>query len=98
MLFALTLAKLIAELGMMFLLGQGALWVLAGVRRDTNPVYQLFQVVNRPWLRLARWMAPRQVADQHVGFVAFFALAVVWMAIVLARIEHCISVGVQLCR
>jgi hypothetical protein len=98
MLSFLTFAQLILFLALLFLLGQGVLWVLAGAKRDGNFVYQLFQIINKPWLKGARAMAPKQVDDAHVGFVAFFVVVVLYGAVTLARIEHCVSIGVQACR
>jgi hypothetical protein len=98
MLQLLTTSQLILFLALMFLLAQGVLWVIAGGQRDANFIYQLFQIVNKPWLKTARWIAPRQVGDHQVGFVAFFLLAVVYIGVTLARIEHCVAIGVQACR
>lgn len=98
MLQFLNIAQLLAYIGLLALVGQGLLFVLAGQKRDTNLIYQLFQVLNRPWMALARLISPARIDPRHHGWVAFFVLAVVYIAVTLAKIEHCISVGMETCR
>ena len=40
------------------LLGQGILAVLAGARRQGNPIYALFLIVTRPVMRAVRMVTP----------------------------------------
>lgn len=94
----LNTAQLLLYIGLLALVGQGLLYVLAGSKRDGNLFYQLFQVVNRPWLALARWVSPARVDARHHGWVAFFMTAVLYIAVTLARIEHCISAAMAGCR
>jgi hypothetical protein len=98
MLQILNVLQLILYIGLLAMVGQGLLFVLAGQKRDTNLFYQLFQVLNRPWTGLARWISPKRVAPHHVPWVAFFMLGVFYLAVTLAKIEHCISVAMQGCR
>ena len=98
MLLLLNIAQLIFYIGLMAMLGQGLLFVLAGQKRQTNFFYQLFQAINRPWFAVARWVSPSRVAIAHHGYVAFFVLAVLYLAVTLAKIEHCIGVGMVGCR
>lgn len=81
-LLLLVILKALAELAFMFLLGRGALYVLAGRKRAGNLFYQVLCVVTDPVLRLARWLAPRLVMDAHIPFVAVLLVAWVWLAIV----------------
>jgi hypothetical protein len=94
----LSALKLVVEIALMCLLGQGVLALLAGERRQQNFVYQLFQMATRPFTSLARWVAPRQVADRHVGFVAFFMLAVIWVLVTLQKVEWCVANNMAGCR
>lgn len=98
MLLVLNLAQLVFYIGLLALAGQGALYLLAGSARDRNPIYQLFQMVNRPWTWAASWISPKQVAQRHHGVVAFCVLGVLYMVVTLAKIEHCIGIGVENCR
>lgn len=75
----------------MALLGQGVLAALAGAKRDSNFFYQLLKVLTRPFVAAARFIAPRQVADRHVGFVAFFLLALVWLIVTFEKISFCME-------
>jgi hypothetical protein len=77
----LGVVQLLVVLAMMFLLGQGVLYILAGHKRERNFAYQIFQVITRPVLRAARWITPRQVIDRHVPLVAFLLLG--WIFLIL---------------
>lgn len=98
MLLFLNISQLLVYIGLLAMLGQGLLFILAGQKRQGNLFYQLFQVLNRPWFAIARWVSPARVAPRHHGFVAFFVLAVLYLAITLAKIEHCISMEMVGCR
>jgi hypothetical protein len=98
LLLLLNIFQLLVYIGLLAMLGQGLLFMLAGQKRDRNVFYQLFQVLNKPWMALARWLSPARVAAQHHGFVAFFLLAVLYLAVTLAKIEHCVSVQMVGCR
>lgn len=94
----LNILQLVVYIGLLAMLGQGLLFILAGQRRQDNLFYQLFQVLNKPWFALAGWLSPAKVDKQHHGYVAFFVLCVVYLAITLAKIEHCVGVGMAGCR
>lgn len=98
MLFWLNLAQLVLYIGLLALAGQGALYVLAGARRETNLFYQLFQILNKPWTALGRLLAPRQFAPRLHPFIAFCLMAALYLAVTLAKIEHCLTIGVEQCR
>lgn len=70
---------------MLALLGQGAVALLAGARRQSNPIYQLFAIVTRPVVAAARWLTPRAVIDKHLPFVAFFILFWLWIFLAWAK-------------
>ncbi|RVU46377.1 hypothetical protein EOE66_11100 [Rubrivivax rivuli] len=91
MLLFLSAAKLVCEIALMALLGQGLLAVLAGDKRDTNFFYQLLKILTRPFVAAARFIAPRQVGDHQVGFVAFFLLAVIWVIVTFEKISFCVN-------
>lgn len=91
MLLFLSAVKLVCEIALMALLGQGVLAMLAGAGREQNFFYQLLKVLTKPFVAVARFIAPRQVADQHVGFVAFFLVAVIWMIVTFEKINYCVG-------
>lgn len=77
MLFQLVvILKGINEVALMALIGQAALFVLAGARRDTNLVYNVLKTVTAPIMKATRFAAPRFVVDAHIGFLALFYLLV----------------------
>jgi hypothetical protein len=76
------IVQLLATLALLFMLGQGVLFILAGRNRDRNLFYQVFVVITRPVFRLARLITPAVVVDRHIPFVAF--LVVGWIWIILA--------------
>lgn len=94
----LNVAQLVLYIGLLALFGQGLLFVLAGQKRDGNLFYQLFQVLNRPWMALARLLSPAAVAPRHHGWVAFFVVGVLYLVVTLVKIERCVSVAMAGCR
>ena len=98
MLLFLNIAQLILYIGGLSLIGQALLFVLSGQKRDTNLFYQLFQILNKPWTAMARFISPKQIADHQIPFVAFCILAILYIVVTLAKIEHCVSIGVELCQ
>ena len=75
------------EVALMALLGQAALFVLAGSRRDTNIVYTMLKTVTSPVMKAARWIAPRFILDQHIGFLALFLLLVIEAVLIAFKIR-----------
>jgi hypothetical protein len=90
--------KLLAEVALLALLGQGVLALLAGAKREQNIFYQVLQVVTRPVLGAARFIAPKVVLDRHVPLVAALLLFFIWVAATIAKISICVEIGVQQCK
>jgi hypothetical protein len=90
--------KLVCEIALMALLGQGLLYLLAGAKRDTNFFYNLLKVLTNPFTKLARWITPRQVADRHVPFVAFFFVVIIWAVVTFEKIRYCVGVNMVGCQ
>jgi hypothetical protein len=80
-LLLVVIAKALAELALLFLLGRGLLYVLAGRKRQGNFFYQVFCILTNPVLRAARWVTPRVVVDRHVPVVALVLLGWIWLAL-----------------
>ena len=98
LLLFLNIAQLLLYIGGLGLVGQGVLYVLAGQGRDTNLFYQLIGMVNKPWTLLARLIAPKQIVDNQVPFVAFCIVGVLYIAVTIAKIEHCLTIGIEACQ
>jgi hypothetical protein len=90
--------KLLCEIALMALAGQWVLGLLAGARREQNLFYQVFQVVTRPLMRMARFVSPRVVLDQHLPLVAFLLLMFAWIVATITKIDICVRMGVHLCK
>ncbi|MBK7815314.1 MAG: hypothetical protein IPJ52_14080 [Rhodocyclaceae bacterium] len=84
-LFMLSIVRALVEVAMLALLGQGIVGLLSGARRQANPIYQLFAVVTRPVIRLARAITPKAIIERHVPFVAFFLLFWLWIFLAWAK-------------
>lgn len=94
-LLLVVIGKALAELAGMFLLGRGALYVLAGSKRDSNLFYQVICVVTNPVIRAARWMTPRVIVDRHIPFVALVLVFWIWLAIVFWLLPQMCASGVD---
>jgi hypothetical protein len=79
------IARVVVEVALLTLLGQGLLALLAGARRHTNPIYALFKTVTGPAIRVTRWITPKAILDAHLPFVAFFLLFWLWIFLAWAR-------------
>jgi hypothetical protein len=84
--FLLSVLKALVDVALWSLLGQGVVGFLAGSRRDTNPIFQLFRIVASPAVRIVRIAMPKVILDRHVPFIAFFLL--LWLSITLAWIKR----------
>ncbi len=82
--------KLLCEVGLLALLGQGVLYLLAGPQRERNFIYRLLRVVTRPLTAVARKLAPARVAQRHLPWVAGFLLAVFWLVATLEKLSRCL--------
>lgn len=83
----IVILKALTEVAGVAFLGQGVLWVIAGSKRDQNIVYNLFKTVTSPVTRFTRLITPRVIIDAHIGLVAFFLLAVLWLVLTAFKIK-----------
>ena len=88
-LLIVSVLKALVEIAAMSLLAQGVVAVLSGNARQRNFVYQLFQVVTAPIIKLVRALTPRFIADQYLGLVGFFILFWLWIALIFAKAYVC---------
>jgi hypothetical protein len=85
--------RALTEIAGLFLIAQGVLYLLAGDRRDTNFVYQLFCIVTRPAISLTRLTIPKAIVDRYIPFVAFLLLFCLWVLLAYVRLIACRSSG-----
>jgi NADH:ubiquinone oxidoreductase subunit H len=78
--------KSINEIALMALIGQGALYLLAGAKRDGNVVYFILKTMTMPVFKFARWITPRVILDQHLGWVALFIVLLAEVLLISAKI------------
>lgn len=79
--------KALVEIAGLALLGQGLLVILAGQQRHQNIFYTVLKTITSPVFKVTRFIAPRFIVDQHIGFLAFFFLMVIWFALTIAKIR-----------
>lgn len=91
MLTAVVILKALIEIAGLALIGQGVLYLLAGVNREQNVFYRVLKIIASPAVKLTRFITPRFVADVHIGFAAFFLLAGVWFALLLEHRNLCLT-------
>ena len=87
MLLFATILKGMVELLLLVLLGQGLLYVLAGASRHTNLVYRMFATVTAPIMKTTRFVTPRFIVDQHIGFLALFFLLVIEAVLIVFKVR-----------
>lgn len=85
--------KLMAEVALLALVGQGALALLAGEHRHRNFAWQLITAVTRPVERLARWLTPRSVPAAAMPWVGGIIAAGIWLAATVTKIGLCVQAG-----
>ncbi len=88
-LLVIGILRALVEVALLFLVGQGVLAFLAGSHRHNNGVYKLFVLVTSPVLKLVRLIAPPQIIDKHLPFVAFFVLFWIWIGLAWLRRTYC---------
>jgi uncharacterized membrane protein len=98
MLTVLNILQLVLYIALLALVGQGALYVLAGARRDGNIFYRLLQVISKPFTVPVRWITPRQVDDRHVPVVTFLLLLIVYAVVTFEKINLCLAANMAGCR
>jgi len=92
-LLLLVIIKALAELAFMFFLGRGALYILAGHKREGNIFYGVLRVVTDPVIRAARFLTPRIVVDAHIPFVAVLLVVWIWLMIAFWALPAMCSSG-----
>lgn len=71
-LHSIKLLRALVEISGMFLFAQGALYLLVGVSRDQNIVYQLLAIATRPVIYATRSITPKVISGKRIPLVGFF--------------------------
>jgi hypothetical protein len=77
--------RILVEIALFSLIGQGVLHVLPGVDRERNIFYLVLRTLASPAVRVARWITPKLVLDRHVGWVALLILVVLWFGLAVLK-------------
>lgn len=77
--------RVLVEIALFALIGQGALYLLSGANREQNVFYMVLKTIASPAMRFTRWISPKFVVDQHVGWIALLLLAILWVALAVAK-------------
>ena len=90
-----SIARALVEVAGLFLLGQGILWIFGPRAREGNFVYDLFKKGTAPIIKLTRILSPRFIHDAHIGLVAFFFLAWMWVGLAFWKRYLCTLQNLQ---
>jgi hypothetical protein len=82
-----TVLKGLIEVLLLVMLGQGLLHLFAGARRQENLIYRAFATVTAPIMKATRFVTPRFIVDQHIGYVAFFLLVAAWIVALALKVH-----------
>lgn len=91
MLLAAIILKGLLEVVLVVLIGQGILFVFAGAGRHQNMVYRIFTTVTDPIMKATRFITPRFIVDPHIGLVAFFLAAILWVIALVLKVHFYIE-------
>jgi hypothetical protein len=95
-LFVLRLVKLILEIALLALVGQGIVWIMiraVGQSASENLFYRVLQIIASPFTKLVRLVTPRFVDDRHVPWAVFGLLLVGYIWILFTIANTCINAG-----
>lgn len=86
--------RILVEIALFALIGQGVLFSLSGPSREQNVFYMVLKTLASPAVRFARWISPRFVVDRHVGWIALLLLVALWIGLaVLKQIVGAVEAG-----
>jgi hypothetical protein len=91
MLQLVIILKALAEVALFAFVGQGILYLFAGAKRESNFVYTMFKTLTSPVTKIVRLITPRFIIDQHITFLAFFLLLVVWVVLTISKINFMLT-------
>jgi len=83
-LFLISAARAVIEMLGLCLIGQGGLHILAGCGRESNRIYQLFDLVTRAPRQLVAVILPG-FSGKAVGVVCFVILLLIWIGLAFLR-------------
>jgi len=84
-LFLIATLRAIVEMLGLCCLAQGFLYLLAGQKREKNPIYQLFALITRAPRKLVATLLPVGTRATTIGLVCFAILLSLWAGLAAMR-------------
>lgn len=84
-LFLISALRAILEMLGLSLLGQGILHPIAGQKRESNRIYQLFSLITAPPRRIVARLLLRSENDLLIGILTFAIILVLWLGLAFLR-------------
>jgi len=84
-LFLISALRAILEMLGLSLLGQGILHLIAGPKRESNRIYQLFSLITAPPRRIIARLVPRSANDVLIGILTFAIVLILWLGLAFIR-------------
>jgi len=85
LLFAIAALRAIIEMLGLCLIGQGALFAIAGRNSEKNPIYAMFHLITEMPVRLFAHLLPAASASWLKNLFAFVMLFVLWIGLAILR-------------
>lgn len=84
-LFAISALRAIVEMLLLCLLGQGVLAMLAGKKREGNPIYQLFSLITRGPCAIVARLLPDGTRALTISLATGVVLLFLWISLAILR-------------
>lgn len=85
LLFLIAALRAIIEMLGLCCLAQGFLYLLAGPKRTSNPIYQLFAIITRAPRQLVARCLPVGSSTKGIGVACFVMLVLLWLGLAAMR-------------
>ncbi|MBU3695791.1 hypothetical protein [Dechloromonas sp.] len=85
LLFAISAMRAIVEMLLLCLMGQGVLALLAGNKRDGNPVYRLFSLITQGPRAIVARLLPDGTRKSTITMLTGTSLLFLWITLAILR-------------
>ena len=79
--------KALCEILLCCILAQYIVALFSPSRKDSNPIYQLFDILTKPAHTVVRKFTPSIVLTPHIPLITLFLTSLIWTACVIAKIQ-----------
>ena len=87
------IVKALTEIAVFALLGEGILYLLTGAKRDNNVPYRILKTMTLPIFKIARFIAPRFIIDQHIWLLTPLIVVLLWVFFTYLKIRLVLGGG-----